>query len=723
MTSKNLSLTEKMKNHRKYISRTLWTSFIALPLMAAYYVLALIMMLSRASNYARIYHQTPDVLYQEKLRAVSRIMGMDQLGWVLVGFVAFMFAFQGFSYMFSQSQLDFYMSQPTTRRQRVTKNIFNAVSTFLIIYILVEALGLIVAACYGAISGPLLLMVLLETLRTIVFFLAIYNLTVLAMMLSGTIPMAVLLTMFFGCISVVIGGELFAFTRLFFDTCSYNEDLNVIASPIFDRATVMFRFTELSQEKDFLLNTESVMRFVDVSFWHDLDTLIVAVVSLVLVGVAARARKAEWAGKTIVYRPFRWLVKIVASIAVGLGVGLLVREIYTIVWNEKLYLILFLCMLLATLASCVIAEIILSGDIKAFAKGKGQTVIALALLTLVFVIFKGDLIGYDSYVPSAGRVESCCILSDYDNGLSLYLGQGDYFNNYQKNYMFITNTEDFLKLAKIGMKEMNEAGARYRNNEVYDKNAWEFSIMYRLKNGREVYRRIMIPDDTDPALMDSIFASKEYIEGSFHFFNDEAFRNEDKYNKKRDLTFTSCNGAKTAKIGSYDEISDALRKDLLENFGYTKLRDKLPVGEIDYNISGDNYGNLNFRIYDSYTNTIELLKKYGIYNYCEITVDMIDSIKIVNYLPGMDPEEFAEGEEWPDVEPVEVTYESKEDIERILEASVMTEYYGKWYDYTKFDDNKYSVQVNYDGAPAEGWLSYSFLKGQIPEFVIRDTDN
>ena len=650
-------------------------------------------------------------------------MGMDQVGWVLVGFVAFMFAFQGFSYMFSQSQLDFYMSQPTTRRQRVSKNIFNAVSTFLIIYLLVEVVGLLVAAGFGAINGPLLLMVLLETLRTIVFFLAVYNLTVLAMMLSGTIPMAVLLTMFFGCISIVIGGELFGFKRMFFDTYSYLENLNVIASPLFDRYSVMYKFTELAQENDFLLNCESVMRLVDVSFYHDLDTFIVAVVSLVLVGIAARARKAEWAGKTIVYRPFRWIVKIVASVAVGMGVGLIVREIYTVVWNEKLYLILFACMLLATLASCVIAEIILQGDVKAFAKGKGQTVIAFALLALVFVIFKGDLIGYDSYVPSAKRVESCCILDDYNNGLSLYPANRDVYDKYAENYMFITNTEDFLKLAKIGMKEMNEAGTRYRNGEDYDIAGWEFSIMYRLKNGKEVYRKIMIPDDTDPALMDSIFASREYIEGGFNFFNDEDFRIADKSNKRKELTFTSSNGSNTAKIASYDEFSDALRKDLLESYGYSKLRDKLPVGEIDYTINGECYGNMNIRIYDSYANTIELLKKYGIYNVQDITLDMISSITIVNYLPGMDPEEFKNSEDWPEVEPVEVTYESKEDIERILEASVMTEYYGRWYDYSKFDDTKYSVQVNYDGAPAEGWLSYSFLKGQIPEFVIRDTDN
>ena len=54
MISANLSLGEKIKNHRLYINRTLWTSYVALPFLAAYFILGTIMMVSRSIKYAEI---------------------------------------------------------------------------------------------------------------------------------------------------------------------------------------------------------------------------------------------------------------------------------------------------------------------------------------------------------------------------------------------------------------------------------------------------------------------------------------------------------------------------------------------------------------------------------------------------------------------------------------------------------------------------------------------
>ena len=135
MTSANLSLGEKLKNHRTYLNRTLWSGYIALPFLAAYFILGVIMMISRTINYAARYNQSEAVLYQEKLRAVSRVLGIEQFGFVIVIGIAVMFALQGFSYVFDTSKLDFYLSQPTTKAQRIAKNYFNAITSFLIMYV------------------------------------------------------------------------------------------------------------------------------------------------------------------------------------------------------------------------------------------------------------------------------------------------------------------------------------------------------------------------------------------------------------------------------------------------------------------------------------------------------------------------------------------------------------------------------------------------------------
>ncbi len=101
MTSASLSLGDKFRNKKMYILRTLWGSLIALLFFAAYFILGVIMMVSRSINYAAIYHQSAEVLQREKLGAVAGMVGMHSGVWVLVMFTAIMFAIQGFSYGFS----------------------------------------------------------------------------------------------------------------------------------------------------------------------------------------------------------------------------------------------------------------------------------------------------------------------------------------------------------------------------------------------------------------------------------------------------------------------------------------------------------------------------------------------------------------------------------------------------------------------------------------------
>ena len=196
MTSANLSFSEKLKNHRTYINRTLWTYLIALPILAAYMILGVIMMVSRSINYAAFYNQKPEVLQIEKYRAVTRILGMEQLGWLFVIGIAIMFAIQSFSYVFNQSQMDFYYSQPTTRRGRIYRNYRNSMSTFALMYVGLELIAVIIAAAMGAINGYSLLMILIETIRVFLVFFTFYNITFLAVMISGSLPIAIILT---GC--------------------------------------------------------------------------------------------------------------------------------------------------------------------------------------------------------------------------------------------------------------------------------------------------------------------------------------------------------------------------------------------------------------------------------------------------------------------------------------------------------------------------------------------
>ena len=83
MTSVNLSLSDRIKNRKKFINSTLWTSLIALPLMAIYYIFGVIMMLTRTINYAEVSRQSEGKFYHSRLDAVIVTMGFKQIGWLL----------------------------------------------------------------------------------------------------------------------------------------------------------------------------------------------------------------------------------------------------------------------------------------------------------------------------------------------------------------------------------------------------------------------------------------------------------------------------------------------------------------------------------------------------------------------------------------------------------------------------------------------------------------
>ena len=232
MTSGNLSFSEKLKNHKKYITRTLWTALVALPFVAGYFIFGVILLVSRSINYASMYGQADTVLKVEMYKAVSMIMGINSITFAFVVFVAIAFAFQGFSYVFNQSQMDFYLSQPTTRYQRIRKNYINAFGTFILIFAVVEAIALLIAAGMGAVNKAVILSAGIEFLRSIVLFFTVYNVTVLSIMLSGTMLSAFLLTGFFAVVSLVIAAEIRGLKEIFFNisVCEFSLDFSFHAA-------------------------------------------------------------------------------------------------------------------------------------------------------------------------------------------------------------------------------------------------------------------------------------------------------------------------------------------------------------------------------------------------------------------------------------------------------------------------------------------------------------
>lgn len=727
MTSKSLSFSEKLRNHKKYVTRTLWTSIVGLVLMCIYYFIGTIMMISRSINYAQIYHQSEYTLAQAKYNAVGRVMGFEQLGFVITFFIAVAFAFQGFSYLFDQKKLDFYLSQPTTRAHRLWKNYFSAFSTYLFMYILTMAVSLVIAAAMGGVNKVVLATVLLEMVRNIVFFFAIYNITLLAILLTGNLPIAVLVLFYMLAVSAFAGYLIYLFEGMFYATFSYSGVATVYASPVYDRISIIDQLRGLTDQTGYYNDFTGFYNSLHTVIPGTLDTLLTGIVGLIFVVIFSRKRRAEHAGHTIVYRPFRWFVKISVCILVGLSAGYIVYSLYINVWNDRMYPLIITVMLIATIICGCVVEAIMESNVRRLFAGKAQTLMAVALVALIYVVFKGDLLGYDSYVPDSSAVESCAITEGNFSCMVDY----NYLDE-STDHMHITDTDTFVKIAEIGMKTQRESVKAQRNNESVDL-GWNVPIQYRLKNGRNVYRRITIPYDIDTRMMSKLIDSKEYKEGYFAVFFDDEVREADENAYNRNVRYDSNSGYRESTEIPYSEISDAYRKDIIEHYNFGLASNELPIGNIEYtSYVNDPDGNrinficYNMIVYSNFDNTKALLKKYGIYSESVLDVKYIESICVTNNYPGYDISEM----DWDEisqisVDSVSVYYEDAEQMREILNSSYGSGYYGEWFNYNDRFDNQYGVEVKLKDTRDQHNATtayFNFELGKVPEFVIKDTN-
>lgn len=729
MTSANLSLSDKLKTRTKIINRTLWTSLIALPLMAVYYIFGMIMVMTKVADYAESSAQSMEKFFNSKLDGVIVIMGFKSIGWLLAMFIAIMFAYQGFSYLFSQSKLDFYLSQPTTRTQRIRRIFGNAISTYVIMLLAVEAVALIIAAFSGAVNGPVLVNVLFETLRTVVVFIVVYTVTVFAMFLSGNMLTAIILTGFFGFLPALISYEINFLRKIFYATFANLGRKIIYFSPLADRCFTWSASREYKEGLNYNLNYNAVFEFLKDNWRYEVDTIVVGIIALVLLCIAAKARKAEDAGKSITYRPFRWLVKIAVCVVAGIGAAWTVSEMTYTGLNNKMYMLMCIIMVIAAIfVGCLIEILFDNNNIKSFSKGKGQTLMAVAVILLVFFIHRGDLCGYDSYVPNASSVESCAFVDESYN-FSTTEHNINVFTDYTEKNMYITDVDTFIEVAKIGMKTQKATMEELRTNVhgTWPDKGWTKNILYRMKDGRKIYRRIVVPYDIDSELLNTVVSSKEYKEGAFEVFHDDALRELEAKGAVATIEYTANGKTHRADSIPYSEISDAYRKDIMENYDFNLDRDNHPMGHLTYAISVPEYAYAEFDVYENFENTLNVLKKYDTYVDPTIDPSSVKQIIVTNFAPGADYDNMT-SEEYAvyatGKEQTKVTYEDRECIKQILESTFTSNYYGKWYEHSKYVNQQYMVEIFTDSPTFSRYSApyFCFQKGKVPDFVVKDTN-
>lgn len=620
---------------RELARRRLWPIALTFLSHLIYNVVCTVTVLSSTLEQASLNHLSAAAARQSLQEALSSFLGKGNLSWVLLTLpLAAMLAIEGFSWLHNRREVDFYESLPAPRGQRFFDICAGSFLYYIVSCIFTLEIGLLIANGFGALSRPVLVGILQETAKTTAFFLAVYALGVLSTMLTGNVIVSCL------AFGVLLLFEL-EFRALIQGYCSeYFSTWSSRPSPALEKSL----FSPIEYYMDYNVRG-AVPRL-----------LALAALFFLLAWICRRLRRNERAGSAVVFDPVKSVVRIAMSLLIGLFTGLLVASVRT----GRGILISVLWMLLFTVITACIMQIIYEYDFRALFHKPLEIIAAIVLALLFFSVFAFDLTGYDRFLPDPGKVSDAALICrnnpfDYSAEDGTQISAEDF----GEKYMHLDNVEDVIAVASLGQEftlqqdrmyeesvSENESGiaADPVNPDMADPAApvtpgeqgeqeengdqhvrrpdeeFDCLVVYRMKNGKTVSRKFRLPSTVDPAMMDKVTGTEQYREGAFSIYHDNLLRSSP------DSFLLECTNGKDENradltAAQYEAFRKAYIADLA-SYSYTFARENVPAARVMFTRSAlhdggwqpqSDYASLTVScpVYPSFENTIRVLKDCG----------------------------------------------------------------------------------------------------------------
>ncbi len=549
--------------------------------------------------------------------------------------IAAVLAIEGFSWMDNRRAVDFYESQPLSRGKRFLDICIGSFMYFTFAYAITLEAGLLIAGIFHALTRAILAEILWNFLCVIALFLAVYSLGVLASMLTGNAIITWL-----------------AFLVLILYEPLFKAAMGGYSS---EYLTTYNGASEGWLRVDFLNPVAHYYNSTVFDIKMPLALLMIAVLYFALAWVSYRLRKNEYAGTPVVFGPVRTIVRIAMSVLVGLTIGLF----FSFVRNT--FFIILIWMILFTVIAACIMQIIYELDFRALFHRPLEILASAAIVILIFFAFLFDIAGYDRYIPDPEKVQDAALyMKSDDNTFISEDGNYDYDKIFSAEYMHLTNVEDVTALAgfcqeytrsknaKINLlgsgktsiaaedientantaddnnNNDNDSGTNTTGEGIKDTakssdESWDFTVLYRMKNGKKVFRSFTIPSTIDPSMMDAVTKTKKYREGAFNIYHDKYIRKALKKSARIQMSYA--NGIDylpgfLIDSSMYEEFRKVYTKDL-EQFSYSFARQNRPIGSIGISAAADSSQNdipaISCSVYPTFSHTIDFLKKNGIW--------------------------------------------------------------------------------------------------------------
>ena len=645
----------------------------------------------------------------------------------VIGAFAVLLAIQGFSWLYSRKKTDMYMSVPVSSRKRYFTNYLNGIGIFAGCYFCTLLMVLAVGAALGVLSGKTILVALGAFVCNMIFFTAVYNLSVIAVMMTGNVLITLLACGVFFMYEYMLRFLMDGMRSAFFRTyCSIADVMDQSwTSPIFTYTLGLFSANNY--------NTGGGSRYLGI-FMKQLGLVAIqAVVYGALAYLFYRKRKAEAAGKAMAFARSKSAVKLLLMIPVTLIAGLWFRGLS----GESIFFTV-LGMLIGLLLCHGLIQIIYEFDIRSVLMKKWHLFAAGGAAALIFCFFYFDFTGYDTYIPDTEDIASVAFTFQND----IY-GFANYDKLFQKDIYYIDHEEyilehmesedtDTIEAVRSLVRKDHEAGL---DMSVYNKDYTLVYIRYNLTNGKSVCRSAAVKLRETLPEMDTIFADRAYQLARYQINDPLMAENADQ------LAAVFSSGLEEVNyLGDMNQLLKVL-SDGLNDYSCSMMLNELPVGSlrIKYHLPGtseDMYYSWTYPVYQEFDDLLALLKEQGVYSGLNedgsfIDPDKVLSITVTCYnLKDSDISYSPDGSRsvsYSNEQAVTETFTDPQDIRRIVPALypvMLTDVSGGYITGSIWDEN-YDISVVFKPGVKYNMPSIQFLPvpERLPEFVIEKTSS
>ena len=630
-------------------------------------------------------------------------------------------AFEGFSWIYSRKKVDMYLCQPITAGRRFLMTWLNGILLCFVPYTISLILTFLVIAGAGDATPAHLVNLSFTIPAALVYFLAVYNLTLIAMMISGKRGMAGFFVLMFFLYDPLLRLLLESTCSSYFSTYTGIVESRQFISPILRMANML--------DQSFIpwgMETVTIGGLAERVIAPLLPGLSALLAEAAVFGAAAyvcyRRRPMEAVAQAVAFPVVKGPVKVLLMVFTGLLGSACFRDIS----GNDGYFVAVCGLLLGMLFCQALLEIVYEGDLKAFAGHKKAFAVGAAATIAVYLFFALDISGYDTWVPKQDDVENAAIEIYFGNKYCFScVNEEDvpaWDSRRELETMKMTDVSSVLSLAGDGMKEGGE--------KQDDIPRLLCRVKYHLKNGKDKYRDFYIDYEKEKTVLDILFANQDYKEGANQVLSPQM----DKIFERSSICYNNGMQEKEIVDQSALPLMRAYQKDVRE-MSFTDVKDALPCGTIRlrWQMQDKEEYLLEYPVFPSYTRTVEYLREKNIELYLKIDPQAVESIRLVRY--GEEDAEIIERGTFfgtsvvstQKTKTVEKEYTKKEQINELLPCIYPSALSG-WAYLSDFADRASlpDIGVQIHEADSEAAWGYNWNNGftikgsELPEFAKKD---